>query len=369
MASCESLRTRARLFACAVVTIVLAAGAALPQARALTLDEIANYKGPDRQKMLEEGARKEGKVTIYSGMIVDQALRPMADAFEKKYPFLKVEYWRAASPQIVQKALAEARAGKVQVDVLESTSLAPPVIRGGLAQKFHSPETDSYPAHLVDQNGLWASTRLSYFGAAYNTSQVKKEDAPKTWEDFLDPKWKGKIAWRVGGGDTGAELFVTNLRVLWGDDKALDYIKKLAKQDVVSYTSSARQLVNQVMAGEYTIALNIFLHHPLISQLKGAPVSPLPIAPIPSLNGTVLLAKNAPDPYAAMLLIDFMLSKSGQNTFLAGDYFPANPALPPADDLKGVVPSVIGMKEQFITPDEVNDMNKKSSEWIKTYFR
>jgi ABC-type Fe3+ transport system substrate-binding protein len=369
MASCEFLRARLRRFACAVATIVFAVCTALPSARALTLDEIANYKGPDRQKILEEGARKEGKVTIYSGMIVDQALRPMAEAFEKKYPFIKVEYWRAASPQIVQKALAEARAGKVQVDVLESTSLAPPVIRGGLAQKFHSPETDTYPAHLIDKNGLWASTRLSYFGAAYNTSQVKKEDAPKTWEDFLDPKWKGKIAWRVGGGDTGAELFVTNLRVLWGDDKALDYIKKLAKQDVVGYTSSARQLVNQVMAGEYTIALNIFLHHPLISQLKGAPVSPLPIAPIPSLNGTVLLAKNAPDPYAAMLLIDFMLSKEGQNTFLAGDYFPANPALPPADDLKGVVPSVIGMKEQFIAPDEVNDMNKKSSEWIKTYFR
>jgi ABC-type Fe3+ transport system substrate-binding protein len=123
------------------------------------------------------------------------------------------------------------------------------------------------------------------------------------------------------------------------------------------------------MAGEYAIALNIFLHHPLISKLKGAPVTPLPIAPIPSLNGTVLLAKNAPEPYAAMLLIDFMLSKDGQNTFLSGDYFPANPALPPAADLAAVTPAKLGMKEQFITPDEVNDMNKTSGEWIKKYFR
>jgi iron(III) transport system substrate-binding protein len=359
-----------RVSVCAsVLAMVLAGALAASPVYALTQDEIAHYKGPDRQKVLEEGARKEGKVTIYSGMIVDQALRPMADAFEKKYPFIKVEYVRAASPQIVQKALAEARAGKMTADVLESTSLAPPVIRGGLAQSFHSPETDNYPAHLVDKNGLWASTRLSYFGAAYNTNTIKAEDAPKTWEDFLNPKWKGQIAWRVGGGDTGAELFVTNLRLLWGDAKAEDYIKKLAQQDVVSYTQSARQLVNQVMAGEYAIALNIFLHHPLISKLKGAPVTPLPIAPIPSLNGTVLLAKNAPEPYAAMLLIDFMLSKDGQNTFLAGDYFPANPALPPAADLAAVVPAKLGMKEQFITPDEVNDMNKTSSEWIKKYFR
>jgi ABC-type Fe3+ transport system substrate-binding protein len=302
-------------------------------------------------------------------MIVDQALRPMADAFHKKYPFIDVAFWRGASPQIIQKALAEYRAGKVTADVMESTSLAPPLMRAGIVEPFHSPESDSYPKHLVDAKGYWASTRLSYFGAAYNTNLVKKADVPKTWTDLLDPKWKGKLAWRVGGGDTGAELFITNLRLFWGDGRALDYIKKLAKQDVVSYTSSARQLVNQVMAGEYTIALNIFLHHPLISQLKGAPVSPLPMEPIPSLNGTVLLAKNAPEPHAAMLLIDFMLSKDGQNTFLAGDYFPANPALPPADALKSVVPSVIDMKEQFITPDEVNDMNKKSAEWIETYFR
>jgi ABC-type Fe3+ transport system substrate-binding protein len=91
--------------------------------------------------------------------------------------------------------------------------------------------------------------------------------------------------------------------------------------------------------------------------------------PIPSLNGTVLMSKDAPHPYAAMLLIDFMLSKDGQGTFLAGDYFPANPAIEPSKELKAIVPSVIGMKEQFITPDAVNDMNKQSSEWIKKYFR
>ncbi|MGE5539005.1 MAG: ABC transporter substrate-binding protein [Gemmatimonas sp.] len=339
------------------------------QAFALTQEEIANYSGADRQKVLEQGARQEGRVAIYSGMIVDQALRPMAEAFEKKYPFLKVDYWRGASPQIIQKALAEARAGKVQVDVLESTSLAPALVRAQVVQKFHSPESDNYPKHLVAENGLWASTRLSYFGAAINTNLVKRDEAPKTWDDLLNPKWKGKIAWRVGGGDSGAELFVTNLRLLWGDQKAEDYIKKLAKQDVVGYTSSARQLVNQVMAGEYAIALNIFLHHPLISAEKGAPVAPNPMEPIPSLNGTILMAKNAPHPYAAMLLIDFMMSKDGQETFLAGDYFPANPAISPSEDLRAIVPSVIGMKEQFITPDAVNDMNKKSSEWIKKYFR
>jgi ABC-type Fe3+ transport system substrate-binding protein len=362
-------RAWTRALACVLGAVALAVALGTAPAQALTEQEIANYKGPDRQKILEEGARKEGQVTIYSGMIVNQALRPMAEAFMKKYPFIKAEYWRGASPQIVQKALAEARADKMQVDVLESTSLAPPLMKAGLAVPFHSPETDSYPKELVDPHGYWASTRLSYFGAAINTNLVKKDQAPKTWEDLLDPKWKGKMAWRVGGGDSGAELFVTNLRLLWGDAKAEDYIKKLAKQDVIGYTSSARQLVNQVMAGEYAIALNIFLHHPLISAQKGAPVAPDPMEPIPALNGTVVLAKNAPHPYAAMLLIDFMLSKDGQRTFVAGDYFPANPAVEPSPKLAGVVPSKIGMKQQFISPQQVNDLNKKSEEWIKKYFR
>ena len=92
-------------------------------AQALTQAEIGNLQGPERQKILEAGARKEGKVTIYSGMIVDQALRPITEAFMKKYPYIKAEYWRADSNKIVQKILAEARAKSIVVDVAVSTSL------------------------------------------------------------------------------------------------------------------------------------------------------------------------------------------------------------------------------------------------------
>ena len=78
-----------------------------PSVHALTTEEILNYKGPDRQKLLEGGARKEGTVVIYSGMIVNQLLRPLAAAFEKKYPFIKTIYWRGDGNQILVKVLAE----------------------------------------------------------------------------------------------------------------------------------------------------------------------------------------------------------------------------------------------------------------------
>src|SRR5947199_8759978 len=90
-------------------------------AHALTTEEILNYKGPDRQKVLEDGARKEGTVVIYSGMIVNQLLRPLTEAFEKKYPFVKTRYWRGDSNQVVFKVHAEMRANALELEMVEGS--------------------------------------------------------------------------------------------------------------------------------------------------------------------------------------------------------------------------------------------------------
>ena len=72
--------------------------------------DILTYKGPDRTQRLIEGARKEGQVVIYSALIVNQAMRPIAEKFGKKYPFVKLAYWRADSEDITAKLSAEVRA-------------------------------------------------------------------------------------------------------------------------------------------------------------------------------------------------------------------------------------------------------------------
>src|SRR3954470_13252353 len=112
-----------RRFVTAIALAILPALLAAP-ASALTQPEIAMIAGPDRQKILEEGARREGAVMIYSGIIVDQALRPLVEGFARKYPFIKAEFWRGDSRPIVQKILAEERAGNVIGDVLEGTGLS-----------------------------------------------------------------------------------------------------------------------------------------------------------------------------------------------------------------------------------------------------
>src|ERR1700680_3111135 len=98
-------------FSAVAVTVVLCSASA----RALTMEDILNYKGPDRQKVLEDGARKEGTVVIYSGMIVNQLLRPLTEAFEKKYPFIKTRYWRGDSNQLLVKVLSEMQADRKSV--------------------------------------------------------------------------------------------------------------------------------------------------------------------------------------------------------------------------------------------------------------
>src|SRR5436190_9871101 len=114
---------RSRNHTLALLTVLTLSVVGSTSARALTTDEILNYKGPDRQKVLEAGARKEGEVVIYSGMIVNQLLRPLTEAFEKKYPFIKTRYWRGDSNQIVVKVHAEIRANALVADIVEGRGM------------------------------------------------------------------------------------------------------------------------------------------------------------------------------------------------------------------------------------------------------
>ena len=150
---------------------------ALP-AQALTTEEVLMYRGADRDKVLLEGARKEGQVVFYSGVIVNQALRPIADAFMKKYPFIKMSFWRADTEEIVAKVTAEVRANNVVGDVLEGTGLGEVSVQAGIVQPFYSPVVEEYPEAYRDPRHLWAVTRLSYFATSFNTKLVPPGTQP-----------------------------------------------------------------------------------------------------------------------------------------------------------------------------------------------
>jgi iron(III) transport system substrate-binding protein len=300
---------------------------------------------------------------------VNQALRPIAEKFGKKYPFIKMSHWRADSEDIAQKVSAEVRANNVVGDVVEGTGVGELAVQAGLLIPYRTPAMAAYPKEYSDPNNMWTPTRLSYYSIAYNTRAVPADKVPKRYEDLLDPMWKGKMAWRIGSA-SGTPLFLTSLRLAWGEDKARAYFGKLKDQKIVNFGSgSARTLVDRVIAGEYAIALNIFAHHPLISKAKGAPVNSQLMDPVASTAATMGIVKGVKHPYAALLLIDFILSKEGQEILLGAEYFPADPAVPPSQLLAPVVPKNAGVPENFVGPDKLMKYTDSSEEIFRELFR
>ncbi len=323
----------------AVCLPVLVAGPAM----AATVAEIANLEGPEREQILIEGAKKEGKVVIYSAMIEDQALRPITQAFRQKYPFIEPEFWRADTRDLINKVLAEARGRAVVGDIVEGGGVSQALIRAGALQAFSTPALAPYDKARYDSKGLWAATRVSYFGPAYNTRLVKAEDAPKTYQALLDPKWKGKLCWAATTETGGAMMFITFIRVVMGEEKAEAYFSDLSKQNIANLTGSPREV--------------------------GAPVAPRPMEPVLSNASVVTLTKGATHPHAAMLLIDYLLSKEAQQVLEKADYLPAHPDVKPQASLQSIVPSMAGLQERFLSEEFMFELRAKSLDLQRKYFQ
>jgi ABC-type Fe3+ transport system substrate-binding protein len=343
--------------------LATAATAQTPDANILT------YAAPDRADRLIEGAKKEGELTYYSAMIVNQALRPLTAAFQAKYPFIKISYWRADSEEIETKIAAELRANNPVGDVIEGTGIGELAVHAGLAQPIVSPELGAIAERFRDPNRLWVPTRMSYFAMAYNTRLIAAGTQPKTYDDLLDEKWRSKMAWPLLSA-IGAPLFVTNLRVAWGDEKAMAFLRRLRAQNIVNFgAGNPRTLVDRVVAGEYPIALQIFAHHPLISAAKGAPVTTQLLAPVASSAGTLVIPRGTRHPYSAALLMDFLLSKEGQRILAAAEYLPVRPDVEPLAQIAPIVPSRAGIAENFISPEKLNAYTESSAKIVEDLFR
>ncbi len=294
---------------------------------AATVDEIMLYNKPDRQKVLLEGARKEGKITWYTSLIIDQVVRPLKQAFETKYPFITIEPFRGNSERIVQKMFAEYQGKRYEVDIMDGTVTAPMVKKGGYLQRFYSPHLAEYPNELKDPQGYWGVSNVYYFANGYNTRMVKANEVPKSYEDLLLPRWKGQMMWSTSRG-SGAPMMIGNIFKTMGDEAGKAYLQKLKGQNIAKTTASNRQLLDLVIAGEYPLGLHIFHHHAYISRTAGAPVDWAPIEPVSATINTISPVTRSPHPHAAMLLLDFILSEEGQKVIQQANYLPSHPKVP-----------------------------------------
>src|SRR5579864_7342740 len=300
---------------------------------------------------LVEAAKKEGQVVWYTTLVVNQIVRPLKEAFEKKYPGVTLQYTRADDLVTAAKILAEGQAGRMQADMLDSISGMFALQEAGLLAPFTVPNSADYPAELKARDGYWTAVIMYVFTPGINTTLLPKDQAPKTFADLLDPKLKGKMAWN-GSSMAGAFGFVANILTTMGEDKGMDYLRALAKQQVVNVDASSRAVLDQVIAGEYWINLMAFNHHTVISARKGAPCDWLKLEPAPVTLDAVGLVKDAPHPNAARLLLDFLLSEDGQKVLQQNDYLPALPKVPAM--VAGLRPNDGGFRANFMRPEEIH---------------
>jgi iron(III) transport system substrate-binding protein len=299
-------------------------------------------------------AKKEGEVVWYSTQIVSQLVRPVTAAFQKKYPGIKVLATRANASETAVKILAESRAGQVQVDIFDGTTTVVPLKKEGYVLKWLPDSAKVYPASLKDPEGYWVANNLFIITPGYNTSVIKPGTEPKTYQDLLDPKWKNKMVWNGFPTSSGMGGFIGTVLAEMGEDKGKEYLRKLAKQNIAPVRGSARKVLDMVIAGEYPLALQIFNHHAVISAKKGAPVDWIKMEPATETLSVISVHKSAPHPNAAKLLVDFIISKEGQEVFRKANYLPAHPDVPAAvPDLK---PDAGHFRVRYFTPEQTDKM-------------
>lgn len=297
------------------MAVALAAGAQTPP-------DLATYQGPDRARLLVEGAKKEGELNIYTSAQTDD-MGALARAFEAKYG-IKVSIWRSSSEKVLQRAVQEARAGRHAMDVAETNGpQLESMHREQILRKVVSPYHKELIEAAIRPHGEWVGTRLNVFVQAYNTKLVAKEELPKKWEDLLDPRWKGRLGieqedsdWLAG---QAAEL---------GEERASKVFGEIAANNGISVRKGHTLLTKLVVSGEIPMALTVYNYKAEQLKAKGAPIDWFAIGPAIARPNGVAVARNAPHPHAALLFYDFEISPEGQKILAGRDFVPTNRNVP-----------------------------------------
>ncbi len=309
---------------------------------------LATYLGADRERLLIDGAKQEGALTLYSSMQVD-SITPLQKAFEAKYG-VRINIWRGSGKDILQRVVTEAAASRYDVDIVESDSFALEALyRESLLQEVKSPYLADLIPEALRPQGQWVGTRLNIVAGVYNTNLVKKENLPKSYEDLRVPAFRGMLGMEADDYDWFGMIVG-----LMGEERGLKLFRDIVAANGVSVRKGHTLLTNLVAAGEVPIGLTVFMQNADVARKAGAPVDWFLLPPTIARPDAMGMANRAPHPHAALLFYDFMLSE-GQTIMLGREFVPTSRK----------IPSVLGrLALNFVSPDLVLDQGEK---WQKLY--
>jgi iron(III) transport system substrate-binding protein len=283
------------------------------QTRTLSPAELAFYQGTDREKILLEGAIKEGQVTVYTSNT--WVAGPVSQEFEKKYPFVKANVWRSDSKGLLKRLTEEVTAGRFLADVVETDPAYMTILlKNNMLLEHVSPELRAYDdeAKVKGKRGVYAWTnREIYISLGFNTKLIPAAEAPKTLKDYLDPTWKGKMS--IAGTTTGVQWVGAVMEAM-----GREFLEKLAAQDINVQNISGAALSGLIASGEVPLSPTIFNSNVFTHKQAGAPIEWRPLDPVIAAVGTSGMIMGSPHPHAALLFLDYLHSKFGQQIAMKG---------------------------------------------------
>ena len=272
-----------------------------------TAAELAKYMEADRERVLYEGAKKEGKVVWYTSLTV---YKEVAKFFEARYPGVTVEVYRAPAMNLVSRILGETQARRYIFDAIETTPGSLMLVRDNkLLLPYNSPHLADYPEGSKDKapGGLFFTTvdRESYAGIGYNKNSIPSATVPKNFDDLLNPALRGKIG--VSGEEIGTRVIGSMLKA-----KGEGFLKKLAAQEIKHYALPALGLNELVVSGEVPLTFTAVDSNVRLAAARGAPVAWLPGDLVPTNAGSLAASLHTQRPHATLLFIDLLIGPVGQ---------------------------------------------------------
>lgn len=253
-----------------------------------------------------EAVKKEGKVIWYTSLALPSSTM-IANLFMNRYKGIEVEVHRTGSQRVLQRVMQEVSAGIKNVDIIHTSDGGHFVLlrKKGLLTKYVPKGLENFPSGFKDKDGYYFGMRATLSVIAYNPKIVTEKEAPKTWKDLLDAKWRGKM---VTAHPSYSGIIATHVQAivnLYG----WDYFKELSKNKL-HLVQSANDPAGVVASGERPVGVNGAEYFYYKTLKQGNPIKIVyPKEGIPLVVSPVAIAKDAPHPNAAKLFMDFIFTK------------------------------------------------------------
>jgi len=302
----DNWRLVSRMFFGLLLCVTASARPSLGATVEETLVALNAKPAEERQKSLVENAKKEGSVNFYAATNLRDTQEIVA-GFNKLYPFVKVGITSLGGPGVLNKVTTEERAGVTIADVVTLTGgYVPELIEKKMLAKYRSPMVPFVRKGFVDADGYWPGVYAIGYTIIYNNKQVAQKDAPKRYEDLLQPRWKNNLIM-----DAEAHDLLAGLIDLWGEAKATSFLRRIAHDQNVTFSRQSHTFMTQLVAtGEHDVIVDGYMHNAVALKEKGAPIDYVVMNPtIVRPPSIIAIVARAPHPYASALFLDYHLSK------------------------------------------------------------